>query len=1464
MKFRVPPRWPLLPYHHCRRIPLPIQLHSTIMSRSFHAARSSVNGGGGGGPKSEGNFLLVPGATMATILMLGILHARRLYEDKKVEGLKEKGVEIEFSPDTKAAFLRLLPLRTMSRLWGLLTSLELPEHLRPLIYKAWARAFHSNLEEAALPLEKYASLQEFFIRALKEGARPVDEDPNCLVSPVDGTVLRVGELGVDKDLHDNPSELSTTEDTSKRSWWRLSLASPKIRNPIPSCQMEGVFYCVLYLHPGDYHRVHSPVDWNVFVRRHFSGNLFPVNEPYTRTITNLHIENERVVLEGQWREGFMALTAIGATCIGSIQLYIEPELQTNRPKRKLLSSESPEVRVYDPEGTGLMIKKGEEVAAFNMGSTVVLIFQAPVLGSFGEFSSMFVLNPEGGGDWKRRMLTKFETKSNRVKGLSFHSKRPWILASLHSGVIQLWDYRMGTLIDRFDEHEGPVRGVHFHKSQPLFVSGGDDYKIKVWNYKEHRCLFTLLGHLDYIRTVQFHDEYPWIVSASDDQTIRIWNWQSRTCISVLTGHNHYVMCASFHPKEDLVVSASLDQTVRVWDIGALRKKTVSPADDILRLSQMNADLFGGVDAVVKYVLEGHDRGANWASFHPTLPLIVSGADDRQVKLWRMNDTKAWEVDTLRGHMNNVSCVMFHAKQDIIVSNSEDKSIRIWDATKRTSIQTFRREHDRFWILAAHPEINLLAAGHDSGMIVFKLERERPAFSVSGDAVYYVKDRFLRYYEFSSQKEVQVIPIRRPGSVKNAVLICSDTDGGSYELYVVPKDAGGRTRNRFAVLDKGSNQALVKNLKNEIVKKSLLPIVTDAIFYAGTVAIFDLQQRIVLGELQTPSVKYIVWSSDMESVALLSKHAIVIASKKLVHKCTLHETIRVKSGAWDENGVFIYSTLTHIKYCLPNGDNGIIRTLDVPIYITKVSGSNIYCLDRDGKNQKDTTHVMSMIRNSQLCGQAVIAYLQQKGFPEVALHFVKDERTRFNLAIESGNIQIAVASAKEIDEKDTWYRLGIEALSQGNTSIVEYAYQRTKNFERLSFLYLITGNTEKLSKMLKIAEIKNDVMGQFHNAMYLGDIQERVKILEKSGHLPLAYVTAVTHGLTEVADRLAAELGDNIPSIPKEKARSLMLPPPALMCGGDWPLLRVMRGIFEGGLDNVGRGGLEDNDEEEANGADWGDEVLDIVDVEGVLQNGNIGEVEEGEADEENGDEGGWDLEDLELPPDVETPKAAANVRSNLFVTPTPGMPVSQIWIQKSSLAGEHVAAGNFDTAMRLLSRQLGIKNFTPLKPMFMDLFMGSHTYLQALASAPVISTAVEKGWSESSSPNVRSPPALVFKLSQLDEKLKTAYRTTTEGKFPDALRQFLNILHTIPLIVVDSRREVDEVKELIEIAREYVLGLKMEVKKKGNQGQLGQAAGVGSILHQLQASKDSRKTGAHKCNDHLLQGREFLHGCQLC
>ncbi|KAL0314629.1 UNVERIFIED_CONTAM: Coatomer subunit alpha-1 [Sesamum angustifolium] len=110
--------------------------------------------------------------------------------------------------------------------------------------------------------------------------------------------------------------------------------------------------------------------------------------------------------------------------------------------------------------------------------------------------------------------------------------------------------------------------------------------------------------------------------------------------------------------------------------------------------------------------------------------------------------------------------------------------------------------------------------------------------------------------------------------------------------------------------------------------------------------------------------------------------------------------------------------------------------------------------------------------------------------------------------------------------------------------------------------------------------------------------------------------------------------------------------------------------------------------------------------------------------------------------------------------------------------------------------------------------MGSHTYLRAFTSAPVISIAVERGWNDSATPNVRRPPALVFNFSQLEEKLKAGYKATTAGKFSEALRHFLSILHTIPLIVVETRREVDEVKELVVIVKEYVLGLQMELKRR--------------------------------------------------
>ncbi|PRP73576.1 coatomer protein complex [Planoprotostelium fungivorum] len=1074
------------------------------------------------------------------------------------------------------------------------------------------------------------------------------------------------------------------------------------------------------------------------------------------------------------------------------------------------------------------------------------------------------------------MLIKLETKSNRVKGLSFHPTRPWVLASLHNGVIQLYDYRIRTLVDKFEEHDGPVRGLDFHSTQPLFVSGGDDYKIKVWNYKQRRCLYPLLGHLDYIRTVQFHLEHPWILSSSDDQTIRIWNWQSKTCVAVLTGHNHYVMCAAFHPTDDLVVSASLDQTVRVWDISGLRKKNVSGPGTSSNSYEDNRlaqnDLFGNADALVKYVLEGHERGVNWVAFHKTAPLIVSGADDRQIKLWRMNESRAWEVDSFRGHFNNVSCVLFHPKQDLILSDSEDKTVRVWDTNKRSGIQTFRREHDRFWILAAHPENNFFAAGHDSGMLVFKLERERPAFaSHQGENMFYVKDRLVQEFNYNSNKEFPRFSIKARSGLhartkslvyspeNNAIILTSDVDGGIYELYMLPKEKAENYEpkkgmgtsvaflgmKRFAVLDK-THQISIRDFMNEEVKRITPGGNIDRIFSAPNglillqgdekVILYDIQAKRSLGDMTTPEVKYVHWSTGKNpQVAMISEDTLIIATRNLEQLCSIHESVRIKSGAWDDSGVFIYSTSTHIKYCLPNGDNGIIRTLDSPMYIHSIKNERVYLLDRECKLRVisiDTTEyvfkyaliqrqysaVLRMVKEYNLIGQAIISYLQRKGFPEVALYFVKDEATRFNLALESGNIEIALESAKIINNEDSWNRLGTEALRQGNHQIVEMAYQRTKNYDKLSFLYLITGNMEKLKKMAKHAEIRNDVMSRFHNSLYLGDVRERIRILEEVGQLPLALASATVHDVQDSIDSISAKLNTTHPDlqIPTLKQTGLLFPPLPLTRGheSNWPLLNVTKGYFDstetrqeetGHRDVVKKSNLTADDLGEASG--WGDEI-ENSDDETAKKPAKRSEVEEEETGETE-EPSEWAIDELELSDDEPEVKSSKKTPQSSAILPQPGPSHNQTW-SNSNFAADHVAAGSFDTAFQLLNQQIGAVNFAPLKSLFLQMAGSSMATLPSLASIPSQVTALTR-----TEPGPNSLPLLFTSIEPLiDTRLKLAYKSTFGGKFQEALNQFTNILHQLTLFVASTRKEATEAKELINICREHILGLRLELARK--------------------------------------------------
>lgn len=188
------------------------------------------------------------------------------------------------------------------------------------------------------------------------------------------------EAQVSADLARTPSSRSSS---SFSSWFRKSSTATK----------NALYYVVIYLAPGDYHRFHSPVPWIVESRRHFAGELYSVSPYLQRNLPGLFTLNERIALLGRWRWGFFSLTPVGATNVGSIRINFDSELRTNSllsdtaaDQAAALAAQRGEEYHGFTEATyehasktlkGHALQRGEEMGGFRLGSTVVLVFEAP-------------------------------------------------------------------------------------------------------------------------------------------------------------------------------------------------------------------------------------------------------------------------------------------------------------------------------------------------------------------------------------------------------------------------------------------------------------------------------------------------------------------------------------------------------------------------------------------------------------------------------------------------------------------------------------------------------------------------------------------------------------------------------------------------------------------------------------------------------------------------------------------------------------------------------------------------------------------------------------------------------------------------------------------------------------------------------------------------------------------------------
>ncbi|XP_075885115.1 phosphatidylserine decarboxylase proenzyme, mitochondrial isoform X2 [Nelusetta ayraudi] len=316
------------------------------------------------------------------------------YHHYRSSGSQEDGSPPPLATPTEVALYRSFPTRLLSRAWGRLNGMDLPTWLRKPIYSLYIWTFGVNMQEAAVEdLHHYRNLGEFFRRRLKPAVRPLCAS-SCLVSPADGKILHFGLVknseveqvkGVTYSLESflGPQE-GRGKDSECSSFRELLLSSAE----------NDLFHVVIYLAPGDYHCFHSPTDWRVELRRHFPGSLMSVNPGVARLVKELFCLNERVALTGKWQHGFFSLTAVGATNVGSIRVYFDKELQTNSPRYKkgsffdhsyagdAAAGKQPLDTMADggvacADGAGVALERGMAVGEFNLGSTIVLLFEAP-------------------------------------------------------------------------------------------------------------------------------------------------------------------------------------------------------------------------------------------------------------------------------------------------------------------------------------------------------------------------------------------------------------------------------------------------------------------------------------------------------------------------------------------------------------------------------------------------------------------------------------------------------------------------------------------------------------------------------------------------------------------------------------------------------------------------------------------------------------------------------------------------------------------------------------------------------------------------------------------------------------------------------------------------------------------------------------------------------------------------------
>ncbi|SHI46150.1 archaetidylserine decarboxylase [Cycloclasticus pugetii] len=244
----------------------------------------------------------------------------------------------------------ILPKHSLSALMHKLARCKTP-WVKQFIINTVIKQFGVNMSEAAQPdPEAYESFNAFFTRQLREDARPLEHDDTTIACPVDGTISQMGSI--------ENGELFQAKGKS----FNLSAL---LGNDSLSSEFEDGQFTTVYLSPKDYHRIHFPVDGTLKKMVHVPGELFSVNQTTVEAIDELFARNERVIASFDTPAGPMAMVMVGAIFVSSIETVWYGEVTPPRHNQ---------IRQWQYSDNKQQYKKNDEMARFNMGSTIVMLY----------------------------------------------------------------------------------------------------------------------------------------------------------------------------------------------------------------------------------------------------------------------------------------------------------------------------------------------------------------------------------------------------------------------------------------------------------------------------------------------------------------------------------------------------------------------------------------------------------------------------------------------------------------------------------------------------------------------------------------------------------------------------------------------------------------------------------------------------------------------------------------------------------------------------------------------------------------------------------------------------------------------------------------------------------------------------------------------------------------------------------